>query len=218
MQGLIRCALLAGTLLGCGPGGVQMTGDDVMPTSDAPPGAHGLIIEWSSAPAIPSSGSPSVEEARFALNSLRVVGDAGDIRRGMTDMRFNWSGSEPTPMAMTFADAPTGLYSEIALAFDGGSSNDSYEIRGQVDVTGSNYEYRIEDADPISFNVPIAVMVTPGKMTVVKLRINFMLAVDSVDWSSVDVSDGRKEIDENSDEIPAFRTTLIQSFQVESQL
>jgi len=219
MQGLIRCGVIAGLLFGCDTGGVGPTGDDVVPFSDAQGsgGPHGLVIEWSSAPALPSTGNPSVEQARFALNNLRVVGDTGDIRLAMTDeMRFNWSGSEATPMAMTFDNAPTGIYSQIALSFDGGS-NDSYEIRGHVDVSGDNYEFRIEDGNPISFDVRIDVTVTPGRMSVVKLRINFTNALDNVDWANVNTSDGRKEIDENDPEMSGFRAKLISSFEVVSQ-
>ena len=107
MQGLIRCGLLAGLLLGCNAGGVDPTGDDVMPPSDAPGGPHGLVIEWSSSPTLPSTGNPSVEEARFLFGRLRVNGDAGDIEYPMPgELRFNWGGSEPTPMAMTFDNVP----------------------------------------------------------------------------------------------------------------
>src|SRR5258708_7936090 len=49
MQGLIRCVLVAGTLLGCGPGGVGPQDDTQV--SDAPLGPSGLVIEWSSSPA-----------------------------------------------------------------------------------------------------------------------------------------------------------------------
>jgi hypothetical protein len=217
MQGLIRCGLIAGLLLGCNAGGVDPTGDDVMPPSDAPAGPHGLVIEWSSSPTLPGSGNPSVEQARFYLEKLRVVGDIGEVEHPMTgDLRFNWSGSEPTPMSMTFDDLPTGRYSQISLTFDGGS-NDAYEIRGHVDVNSNDYEYRIEDSNRLAFTVQIDAMVMPGMMTLIKLRINFTNAIDSVDWENVNVSDGRKELGDGDPGMPAFRTKLMQSFEIVSQ-
>ena len=219
MQGLIRCVVVAGTLLGCGPGGVGPMGDDT-PPMDAPAGPSGLIIEWSTSPAIPSTGGPvTITQARFQLSSLRVVGDAGagDSRTTITniEMGFSWSGSEPTPPDMIFNDAPTGLYSQVALSFDGGS-NESYEIRGRAMVGSEDLEYRIEDDRPLAFNVPIDTMVTPGEMTTVRLRINFTHAIDSLEMSTLDRSDGRLELSDGDAQMPMFRAKLIESFEIVS--
>jgi hypothetical protein len=213
MQGSIRCVFLAGMMLGCDPGDTSTPADSDMP------GPSGIRIDWSSSPSSwPSTlDSVTLERARFAMNSLRVVGDAGpgDPRTTQTAMElgFAWTDSEQRPTAITFDDAPTGLYSQVAIVFDGGS-NDAYEIRGQVVVDTQTWEFRIEDANALTFNVAIDEMVMPGETALIPLRINFMHALDSVNWANVDISDGRLELDNNSSQMPTFRAKLIESFEI----
>jgi hypothetical protein len=221
MQGLIRCAVVAGMLLGCGPGGIGPQ-DDTQDPKDAPPGPAGLIVEWSSAPSIPSpAGTVTIEKARFIMASLRVVGDAGpgDPRTTQNNMvlGFAWSSPEQQPTAITFNDAPTGRYSQVALSFDGGT-NEAYEIRGQVTVGSNDIEYRIEDDKPLAFNVPIDTMVMPGEMATVKLKINFTAALSVIDFPNLDMSDGRYELQDGDAQMPMFRTKLIESFEVISPI
>lgn len=129
------------------------------------------------------------------------------------ELGFAWSDAEQRPTAIEFDDAPTGLYSQVAIVFDGGS-NDAYEIRGQVVVDSQTWEFRIEDADALTFNVAIDEMVSPGETAEIPLRINFMHALDAVNWSDVDVSDGRLELDQAGSQMPAFRAKLIESFEI----
>jgi hypothetical protein len=218
MQGSIRCVCIAGLLLGCDPGDTN-TPIDSRPTDTIVPGESGLVIEWSSAPsAWPSTtGIITLVRARFMMSSLRVVGDAGpgDTRttQGAMELGYAWSSVEQRPTTITFNDAPTGLYSQVAIAFDGGS-NDAYQIRGEVDFNGSVREFRIEDANPLTFNVVIDEMVTPGEIATVPLRINFTHALDTINWSQVDISDGRYELEDGDSQMPAFRLKLIESFEI----
>ena len=218
MQAPIRCAVVAGMLLGCDAGHTNTP-----PDADASvdPGPSGLVIEWSTSPStLPgTANNVTVNRARFALDRLRVVGDAGpgDPRTTATtvEMCFQWTSQCTMPETITFDDAPTGLYSQVALVFDGHDAMDSYEIRGSVVVDGDSSEFRIEDRIPLAFNVAIDEMVSPGESALVKLRINFMHALDSLDWKNVDKSDGRYEIDEGDSEIVMFRTKLIESFEID---
>lgn len=219
MQAPIRCALIAGMLLACD------TGDTTTPMADAPdvPGDSGLVVEWSSSPsAWPSTtNNVTLSRARFGLKSLRVVGDAGpgDPRTtaGSLEMGFAWSGSEERPASIPFDDAPPGLYSQVALVFDALTMyGEAYELRGNVEINGDDYEFRIEDGDPLTFNVAIDEMLSPGEQAVIKLRINFTHALDSIDWANVNTSDGRKELEEGDSQMSTFRANLIQSFEIET--
>jgi hypothetical protein len=223
MQGLIRCGVIAGLLVGCGAGGIGPQDDTQH--DDADVGPSGLIIHWSSAPSDwPSTvNGVTLERARFAVESLRVVGDAGpgDMRTTATtlEMGFDWTSDGQRPEDITFDDAPTGRYSQVAIVFDhtsGSGPDDSYEIRGTVDVNSQNWDFRIQDANPLPFNVAIDEMVTPGEVATINLRINFTHALDSVNWSSISPSDGRLEIDESDSMITVFRQKLIESFEVVS--
>ncbi len=215
MQGSIRCVVFAGLLLGCDPG------DTVTPRDANGTVTSGIEIQWSSSPSSwPSTvNAVTLEQARFQLSTLRVVGDAGpgDPRttEGAMELGFAWTDTEQRPTTIAFDDAPTGLYSQVALAFDGGS-NDAYEIRGRVDLGSETYDFRIEDADPLTFNVGIDEMVSPGEIAVISLRINFTHALDSVNWDAVDFSDGRLELDQSDPQISTFRTKLVESFEVVS--
>lgn len=213
MQGTIRCVLIAGSCLGCD------TGDIDVP--DAPPGTSGLVVEWSSAPADwPSDlgDGVTIDRARFALDSLRVVGDAGpgDPRTTASaiEMRFAWTDRSERPVDITFDDAPPGLYSQVALAFDGHTQVDSYEIRGEAVVGGQQLEYRIEDSDPLAFNVGIDQMVNPGASAAVKLRINFVHALDSLDFATLDMKDGKLELEQGDPQMATFRAKLVESFEI----
>jgi hypothetical protein len=198
--------------MGCDPGDTS--------APDATVGASGLSVEWSSSPSTwPSSPEDglTIEKARFALDSLRVVGDAGpgDPRTSIANMElgFDWDSVGQRPSTIAFDDAPTGLYSQVALAFDGGTE-DAFEIRGHVRVNSVDWEYRIQDSQPLTFNVGISEMVSPGETAVVRLRINFAHALDIVDFATLDTSDGRLELDNGDSQMSQFRATLIESFEV----
>jgi hypothetical protein len=215
MQGPIRCVLLAGLLWGCDPG------DTATPDS-TPDGPSGLVVEWSSAPSSwPSTfDGVTLDRARFAMSNLRVVGDAGpgDPRttQGAMELGFAWSGAEQRPTTITFDNAPTGLYSQVAIVLDGGD-NDAYRIEGQVELNGDTRDFQIEDANPLTFNVAIDEMVSPGETATISLRINFTHALDSINWSTVDISDGQYELDETDTQMPTFRSKLIESFEIVSR-
>ncbi len=191
------------------------------PADSGDGGLSGIELQWSSAP----SGWPStvdgvtLERARFLMSSLRVVGDAGpgDPRTTQSAMElgFAWTSSDQRPTTITFDDAPTGLYSQVAIAFDGGS-NDAYEIRGTVEVGSNTFDFRIEDSIPLTFNVSIDEMVSPGETAVIPLRINFSHALDSVDWATLDINDGRLELESGDPQMSMFRVTLIESFEIVS--
>ncbi len=213
MQGTIRCVVVAGMLVGC-------HADDTT-GADAAVGPSGMIVQWSTAPGLPSSidNGISIERARFALGSLRVVGDAGpgDPRTtaSAVEMCFAWSALCANPEDIAFDDAPTGLYSQVALEFDG-DSNDAYEIRGHVVVGSDELEYRIEDSSPLAFNVDIDEMVSPGETATVKLRINFAHALEAVAWDTIDVNDGRLELASGDAQMSSFRAKLAESFEIEA--
>ena len=226
MQGLIRCVSLAGLACACGPGDIP-TQDDASGPMDS-----GLIVKWSASPAtIPGDveNGLTIHRARFALDNLRVVGDAGpgDPRTTTSLVALNWecaSGGTGTtcsetvaPADMTFDDAPPGLYSQVALKFDGSGFSgapESIDIRGEVDIAGTIWEYRIEGDNPLTFNVDVDKMVNPGEQATIMLRINFQHALDSIDWANMDTSDGRKELETGDSQMSTFRAKLIESFEV----
>jgi hypothetical protein len=209
MQGPIRCVVLAGLLLGCDPGHTT--------SPDATEGPSGLTVAWSSAPSSWPSTTDLVtlKNARFALDSLRVVGDAGpgDPRTTTNSLSLRWD-KDAQPGDISFDDAPTGLYSQVALALDGHNTTESFRIEGDVTVGSTNYEFRIEDDNPLGFNVDINQMVMPGTSSTIHLRVNFTHALDSVDWQNVDLDSGRLELSTGDPQMSTFRANLVESFEI----
>ena len=216
MQGPSRCVVLAVLLYGCDTGGVDVPIDSPPVTGDS-----GLIVRWSTDPApIPGDVGDglSLTVARFKLDSLRIVGDAGpgDPRTTANAMDLRWENGAQAPADIAFDSAPPGLYSQVSLAFDGRDGSNSYRIDGRVTVGSNTYDYEIRDRDPLVFNVLIDKMLAPGESAVVNLRINFRHALDSLDWPNLDIQDGDIELDENDSEMIGFRQKLVESFEIVS--
>jgi hypothetical protein len=221
MQGPIRCVFVTGLLTGCNPGGIGSQDD--APDIDAPVGPSALRLTWSSTPTDwPGSNGNglTIEKARFSMSSLRIVGDAspGDPRTTIDDMMmgFAWDTDGQRPTDIDFDNAPTGLYSQVAIVFDrptSGSNNYSYEIECHVDM-GIDKDLRIRDDKQLTFNVDVDEMVSPGESAVIALRINFLHAIESLNFNTLDSDNGRLELEDGDAQMPAFRTKLIESFEV----
>lgn len=214
MQGTIRCVVVAGMLVGC-------HSDDTSTPDAMTAGPTGLVVHWSTSPELPSTivDGVSIERARFALGSLRVVGDAGpgDPRTtaSAVEMCFAWSDVCASSEDITFEDAPPGLYSQVAINLDGiFTLTKAYEIRGHVVVNSQEWEYRIEDAVPLPFNVGIDEMVSPGETATIDLRINFMHALDGIDWENLEIDGDRLELETGDSQMTSFRSKLVESFEI----
>lgn len=213
MQGPSRCVVVAGLLIGC-------SGHDTDLPPDSVGGSGGLVVVWSSQPETwPGSlgDGVTIERATFAFDSLRVVGDAGpgDPRTTATGFEVRWDDST-SPDTIMFGDAPTGLYSQVSVLIDGHLANDSFELRGHVQLGETNWEYRIEDISPLAITVPIEKTLTPPATATVLLRINFQHALDSVDFSMLGVDEGRLELENGDAQMAVFRAKLVESFEIAS--
>jgi hypothetical protein len=213
MQGAIRCAVIAGVLAAC-------SGDDTSLPVDAPVNTgSGLVVEWGSEPhSWPADLGDGVvlERATFAFDSLRVVGDAGpgDPRTTKSGFTVRWDPStQPSPI--TFADAPTGLYSQISLVIDGQLSGESFDLRGRVFLDDTDWEFRIEDDSPLPVTLAIDQTLTPPQVATVKLRVNFKHALDAIDFSGLGRDGGRLVLDRDDPQMVAFRAKLMASFETD---
>jgi hypothetical protein len=211
MHGMIRWALIAGILYGCHT--------DDTDTPDAPVGTSGIKVHWSSQPAQwPGTiDTVQLDRATFRIDSLRVIGDAGpgDPRTTADTIMVEWK-DDAQPQDIDFADAPIGLYSQLALMVDGDefdSGKDAYEIRGRVTVGSNDYELRINDADPLPINLSIDQMLRPGAVTTIDIDIDIGHALTGLDFQTIPLEDGRFEIDQDSTGIiEGFRDKLVESF------
>jgi len=208
MEGTIRCVVLAGVLVGC------HSDDTAVPDGEVV--ENGLFVDWSSQPSTwPSDLGDAVtlERARFAVDSLRVIGDAGpgDPRTTKVTFEVRWDDSSQ-PSDVVFSEAPPGLYSQVSIVFDGHLADDSFEIRGHVFVNGNDWEYRIEDQNPLGFTIPIDMMLSPGGSATVRVRVDFIHALDAIDFSTLRIDDGHLELEAIDTQMPSFRQKLVESF------
>ena len=203
----MRCIALASVLVGC------PSDDTVAP--DAPVEQNGLIVDWSSQPAAwPSDLGDAVtlERASFAIDSLRVIGDAGpgDPRTTKVTFEVRWDESSQ-PSDVLFSDAPPGLYSQVSIVLDGHSS-DAFEIRGRAYINGNDWEYRIEDTTPLGFTIPIDKVLSPGDLVTLAVHVDFVHALDSIDFSTLRIDEGHLELESTDTQMPVFRQKLVESF------
>ena len=120
---------------------------------------------------------------------------------------------------MTFDQAPPGLYSQVALKFDGsafsGSSPPpSFRIQGEVDIGGTLWDFDLQGDNPLTFNVNVDKMVDAGEQATIQLRINFVHALETIDWANLDTNDGDKELEDGDPQMSMFRTKLQESFEI----
>jgi hypothetical protein len=218
MQGMIRSMraaawAVAWSLCACGPGDPA--------TPDGPVGAGGLVVQWESTPASwPAQLGDGVvlDRASFAVDNLRVIGDAGpgDPRTTASNLDVRWD-SNTQPAAITLPEAPSGLYSQLSLLIDGQLTERSYELRGEAMIGDSSVDLRIRDDDPLAFTHVIDQTLAPGGGVTITVRVKFAHALDALDLPAL-VEDGRIDLQTGDPAMVLFRAKLIESFEVETQL
>lgn len=210
MQGMIRWAVVAGLLSAC------HTDDTAVPDAPATD-TTAMTVQWAtkpgSWPGVIKDGI-TVDSARFAFDSLRVIGDAGpgDLRTTARTFETRWEKDRDPPTTLVFADAPTGLYSQVALQLDGHLVDNSWEIRGTIQIDGNDVEYRIEDDAALPVTLSIDKMKSPASAVQVTVSIDFVHAIDSVDFSKLEYDSGHLELDSGSAAMVEFRKKLAESF------
>lgn len=210
MQGLIRCALVAALASAC------HTDDTTTPDGDID-GDAGLTVRWSTRPIgwpADLGSNVTLESAQFAVDSLRVIGDAGpgDLRTTEDAFELRWRAGEDLPQDIKFDNAPTGLYSQLALQIDGNVVEDSYELKGTVVVNNNVEDFVIEDANPLPINLSIDKSLSAGSTATIDIEIDFAHAISSVDFTTLNKSDGALQLDEGDVDIVEFRKKLVESF------
>jgi hypothetical protein len=211
MSGPLRCVVFAGLL-------VAACGDDTsMPGTDAATGS-GLVVAWSTQPAtwpIDLGDGLTLEQAMFACDRVRVVGDAapGDPRTTASGFELLWDDVR-RPAELSFPDAPGGLYSQLSLLVDGHVAGPSIVLRGHARVGGTDYEYRITDDSPVSATLAIDKTHRPPATTGIVLRIDFETTLRALDFSTVRNSAGVLELDNADPQISTFRAKLVETLTV----
>jgi hypothetical protein len=104
------------------------------------------------------------------------------------------------------------LYSQVALQVDGHLVNNSYEIRGTIQINGNDIEYRIEDDAALPVTLAIDKMKSPAAAVRLQVDIDFVHAIDSINFSELMNDSGHLELDSSSPAMVEFRKKLVESF------
>lgn len=220
MQGLIRCGLLAGSLVACG-GSTTAGPDGATPDGGGSAGAAGLHVAFTSDPTpIPSQPDNgfSLDTVIFKFDNLKVIGDAGpgDPRTTANDFEVKWD-ANTTPPPVDFADAPTGLYSKVSFQIDGHLIDDSYIFKGHIAVSGTTYPFEVEDRNTLSLSLDCDRMLDAGGNDTIKVKFAFKDALESVDWANVHNHDGTLELDDTDPQaILAFHSKLSNAISIDN--
>ncbi len=201
-------ALAVAALAGCPAGG-----DDAMPDSGV--GATHLVVTWDTAPPAPGpiTSAVIVDELHVQFSSLRLIGDAGpgDSRTSRGSVEFEWSDGEG-PLAIDFATAPPGLYSQIELG--AGGDAEAFSIHGRVDRGGSLVPFEIEDEASNPVSLALAIDLRAGATATVPLAIELAGVVAEVPFAELPIVLGKITLRRNDPEMVAVRAAMARAVTV----
>jgi hypothetical protein len=184
-----------------------------MPNDGAGSDTSGLSIDWSTHPVtIPGdvgSNDTTITSMTFRVANLRVIGDAGpgDDRTSIDTIVLQWqAGVLPSPIS--FANAPTGLYSRVVLLADGNLVDNSYELAGTTKVDGMTLPYSIQDRSPLAISLDTSTMLDPDQVASLGITIKIDQALQSLDFSKLDNENGTLTLDTFDDAMGDFRNKM----------
>jgi hypothetical protein len=216
MNGAMWWWITAVLLVGC-------HGTSPTDTPDAPPDTStemGLNVLFVSNPTtIPGMVDPSrqlsITSAILRPAFLRVIGDAGvgDTRTTELQFDFSWDDSH-TPTPLHFADAPSGIYSNLSAEIDALFIDYAYEVRGSVNVAGTQHDFYIHDRDRFDVSIDsLHVELDAGGSADVTLSVDFTEALKQVDYTKL--SSDPLDMDTGDGQMDDFRDKLKHGFSVD---
>ena len=148
----------------------------------------------------------------FRVANLRVIGDAGpgDTRTSKDTFQVAWS-EGTAPGTIEFADAPSGMYSKLALLADGNLVDYSYEVQGTVRINDVTHPFKIHDRSPVAVALDTEVELDPGEGAVLDLKLDLQPALDVLDFTTLHDDDGTLELDTFDSQMSDFRDKMMEA-------
>lgn len=214
MQAVVRTALISAIACACHVSSSNTPDADNGNHGDGATGSAGLTVTFSIQPQTPGpvKDGVTVEEVTFKLASLRVAGDAAQVATP-NEIDLSWKdGEQPEPVL--FATAPTGLYSKETIRIDGQLVDNSYWINGHATRDGNVYPFKIYDRNYLELYLYGDAMLAPGGSASISILFELDHALESVDWTQVDLDNGTLVLDTFDSYMQTFRAKVIESFVV----
>ncbi|MGE5181631.1 MAG: hypothetical protein ACM31C_06200 [Acidobacteriota bacterium] len=175
-------------------------------------GPNGLSVEFSIQPQVPgdAGNNATIDEAVFKMLTLQVTGDAASVSTP-NEIDLAWR-QDTMPDPVTFASAPSGVYSKLSMRIDGQLTDNSYWINGHVIVNGTTYPFKIYDRDYLTVALYPDTQLQPGGSARIGVQVQVDHALDSIDWTKVSNDDGTLTLDTFDSYMPTFRQKLVEAF------
>jgi hypothetical protein len=177
---------------------------------------RGLSITWATSPnTIPGDtggDGTSVSSMTLRLVSFRVIGDAGpgDTRTSVDSIELDWA-TGMKPNVVSFADAPTGLYSRVGFLVDGNVIDYSYEVSGTTKLDGNMMSYQIHDRTPLVIGLDTSATLEPDQAASLSITIRIDQALQSLDFHKLSNNNGTLVLDTFDDAMGDFRDKMMSS-------
>lgn len=182
--------------------------------ADAPDSdALGLFVTWRADPMLPGPQTASVTltDVTFGVDRLEVQSDA-DGRTTRSRFPLTWTaGAAPAPEA--FPDAPSGLYSRVAITLGGFYAN-AYELRGTWLDNGKARPFAIVDRLTLKTSLELSETLAAGGAATVRIAVQLADAVAGVDFKRLHEFDGVLVMLTGDPQLLGLRARLATAFRV----
>ena len=140
-----------------------------------------------------------------------MVGNAdGGTSRSRYALTWN---AETTPAQEAFPDAPSGLYSRVAISL-GGFPGNAYEIVGTWLDHGKPKPFRIADLAPLKTSVELSGMLAAGGATTIGIEVGLAAALAGIDFHRLHDAAGQLQLVTGDPQLVGFRARLAAAFQL----
>jgi hypothetical protein len=173
----------------------------------------GLYVTWGAHPMLPGplTASVTLSQVTFQIDRFEVQSDADG---GTSHSRYplTWSAAAvPAPEA--FPDAPSGLYSRVAITLGGFYAN-AYEIDGTWLDRGKTKPFRIVDRVTLKTAFELSQTLAAGGAATIEIAVGLADAIGGLDFHRLHDSDGQLELSTGDPQLVGFRARLAKAFQV----
>lgn len=203
-------------------------GDPIPATEDAPlgdalPAATGLTLRFITNNELPATLDGDVRVEDIYLNGavIRAIGDSTtEDERATTryDYELHWD-QDDQPRGLSFAAAPSGVYSYVELRFAGRPGTpkpEAFEIEGSARVDGDREDFVIRGNLPVVIaSVPASLRLEAGRPLTLELELDVGRLVAGIAFDALPSVGGKLRLDEQSPiQLAAFTTALAGAFSI----
>jgi hypothetical protein len=173
----------------------------------------GLFVTWQADPAVPGPQTANVTltDVTFGVDRLEVQSDAdGHTTRSRFPLTWSAAGG-PAPEA--FPDAPSGLYSRVAITL-GGFHADAFQLRGTWIDNGKARPFEIRDRGALKTSFEMSQPLAAGGAATIEIAVRLADALAGVDFRRLRELDGVLVMFTGDPQLLGLRARLAMAFRL----